>query len=237
MPNDARSMDAPSGTVAPGTGYPSGAKGPVTVFLADDHRMLLQGLCTLLSVERDVEVIGQASDGHEVVMQVRNLAPDVLVLDITMPGLSGIDVCRELRQDAKKPAILILSVHNDEEYVAQAIANGAAGYLLKDAAVEDLARAIRQVAAGQFFLGEKIPVSAMARVAQTGGDPYESLSPREREVLRLSAEGKSLREMGEALCIGAKTVDTHKRRLMKKLDLDTTMDLLKYTVRRGLIRL
>ncbi len=225
----------PDNTIALEIKSGSGTAKQLRVFLADDHQMFLQGLQVMLGREPDMEIIGHASNGQEVVEQVRKIHPEVLVLDITMPGLNGVEVCRQLCRDAVHPAILILSVHNDEEYIAQAITAGAAGYLLKEAAAEDLTQAIRKVAQGQFYLGENIPASAMARVAQSAGDPYESLSPRERDVLRFAAEGKGNREIGEALCIGPKTVDTHKRRLMKKLSLDTSMDMLKFAIRRGLI--
>ncbi|MEI8195530.1 MAG: response regulator transcription factor [Phycisphaerae bacterium] len=227
----------PDNTIEPEIKSGSGTAKQLQVFLADDHQMFLQGLQVMLGREADMAIIGHASNGQEVVEQVRKVHPDVLVLDITMPGLNGVEVCRQLCRDTVHPAILILSVHNDEEYISQAITAGAAGYLLKEAAAEDLTQAIRKVAMGQFYLGDNIPASAMARVAQSAGDPYESLSPRERDVLRFAAEGKGNREIGEALCIGPKTVDTHKRRLMKKLSLDTSMDMLKFAIRRGLIRL
>lgn len=207
---------------------------PLRVFLVDDHRMLLEGLASVLGQEKDIEIIGANSDSRQALEQIRQLHPDVLVLDVIMPGMSGLEVCRELRNDPYRPAILMLSVHNEEQIVAQAIGAGASGYLLKDAAAQELARAIRQVARGHFFLGDGISPAAITRVAGVLSDPYNSLSPREREVLRLAAEGKNNIEIGLQIGVGAKTVDTHKRRLMRKLGLETPVDLVKFAIRHGI---
>lgn len=208
----------------------------VRVVLADDHKMFLQGLIAVLGRETDIEIVGHCGNGREALELAEQLQPDVLVLDITMPGLNGIEACRELRKSDNHPPILILSVHNDEQYISQALAAGASGYLLKEAATEDLAHAIREVANGHFYLGDGISAAAIEHLMKSPKDPYESLSPREHEVFRLTVEGKGNREIGEALSIGPKTVDTHKRRLMKKLGLETQVEMLKYAIRRGIIR-
>ena len=209
---------------------------PIQVFLVDDHRMLLEGLVALLRQAKGLDIVGYNADSREALGQVRQLQPDVLVLDVSMPGLGGIEFCRELQKDEVQPAILMLSVHSDEQIVAQAIGAGASGYLLKDAAAPDLARAIRQVAQGHFFLGEGIAATTIARVAGPASSPYNSLSAREREVLRLVVEGGSNAEVGLKLGIAPKTVDTHKRHLKKKLGLETSMDLLKFAIREGITR-
>ena len=208
----------------------------VHIFLVDDHQMLLEGLVSILGRETDIVIVGQSADSRQGLEQVRQLQPDVLVLDITMPGLSGIDVCRELQKDEIRPAVLILSVHKDEQVIAQAIEAGASGYLLKDAATQELAHAIRQVSRGHFFLGDGISTAAIARIAGSGSEPYNRLSPREREVLRLVVEGKSNIEVGQEIGVSAKTVDTHKRRLLKKLGLPNSTELVKFAIRAGIIR-
>lgn len=208
----------------------------VRVFLVDDHRMLLEGLVALLRQEKGLEIVGYNTDSRQALGQVRLLQPDVLVLDISMPGLDGIEFCRQIQKDKVRPAILMLSVHSDEQIVAQAIGAGASGYLLKEAATQDLARAIHQVSRGHFFLGEGIAATAIARVAGATSNRYNELSPREQEVLRLVVEGGSSAEVGLELGVGAKTVDTHKRRLMKKLGVENSMELVKFAIREGITR-
>lgn len=215
---------------------PSRTQAGLKVFLADDHRMFLEGICAVLNLEDGINVVGRSANAKLVVEEVRKLRPDVVVLDISMPEANGIDLCREVCRIEPKPAVLMLSVHSSEEYIAQAVVAGASGYLLKEAACDELGRAIRAVAAGHFYLGDGIPASALQRIARPSADPYESLSPRERDVLRLTAQGFALRDIGEALGIGPKTVDTHRRRLMKKLAIDNYMDLLKFAIRQGLVK-
>lgn len=207
----------------------------IRVLLADDHRMFLQGLMAVLGREKDIEIVGQGVDGRSALELTEKLKPDVLVLDITMPELNGIEVCRELRNSQSRPSILMLSVHNEEQYIAQALAAGASGYMLKEAAAGELAHAIREVASGHFYLGDGISASAIEHLLKSPRDPFESLSPREREVFRLSVEGKGNREIGETLSIGPKTVDTHRRRLMKKLGLESQVEMIKYAIRRGIV--
>lgn len=208
----------------------------VRVVLIDDHRMLLEGLISVLEQEKDIEIVGFNTDSVRGLQQVRELQPDVLVLDITMPVIDGIELCRQLQKDEIRPAVLILSVHKDEQVVSQAVGAGASGYLLKDAATQELAHGIRQVARGHFFLGDGISARAIARMAGTGEAPYSRLSDREREVLRLVVEGKNNIEAGGTIGISPKTIDTHKRRILKKLGLESPMELVRFAIREGIIR-
>lgn len=206
------------------------------VVLIDDHRMLLEGLISVLGREKDIEIVGFNTDSVSGLRQVRELQPDVLVLDLTMPVLDGIELCHQLQQDEVRPAVLILSVHRDEQIIAQAIGAGASGYLLKDAATQELAHGIRQVSCGHFFLGDGISAGAIARMAGAADNPYSRLSAREREVLRLVVEGKNNIEAGSAIGISPKTIDTHKRRILKKLGLESPMELVRFAIREGIIR-
>lgn len=214
---------------------PTGASA-VRVVLIDDHRMLLEGLISVLGREKDIEIIGFNTDSVSGLQQVRELQPDVLVLDITMPVLDGIELCRQLQQDEVRPAVLILSVHRDEQIISQAVSAGASGYLLKDAAAQELAHGIRQVSRGHFFLGDGISAGAIARMAGAAGTPYSRLSAREREVLRLVVEGKNNIEAGNTIGISPKTIDTHKRRILKKLGLESPVELVRFAIREGIIR-
>jgi DNA-binding NarL/FixJ family response regulator len=206
----------------------------ISVFLADDHAMVREGLASLLDQEAAFTVVGQCGKGLDVVEQVIDARPDVVVLDIMMPGLNGLDICRELTRKAKSVAILMLSMCEDEQFVARALEYGASGYLLKDAVGEQLAEAIRAVAQGQLYLGQGISRNVLNHLAE--GDPYESLTNRERQVLQCIAEGMTNRQVAEQLGLAVKTVDTHRMRLMRKLDIHDQTNLVRFAVRRGMIQ-
>ena len=208
----------------------------ITVFLADDHTMVREGLAALVAKEPDFHVVGQCGEGLQVVEQVLELCPDVAILDIMMPGLNGLDVCRELTKKAKSLAVLILSMYEDEQFIARALEYGASGYLLKESASEQLAKAIRAAGRGELFLGPGIPRTVLDHMSDHQ-DPYESLTTRERQVLQCVAEGKTNRQIAEQLGLAVKTVDTHRMRLMRKLNIHDQTNLVKFAVRRGLVSL
>ena len=209
----------------------------IRVFLADDHAMVREGLAALVAKDPRIEVIGQCGDGMQVIEQAAGLKPDVAVLDITMPGLNGLDVCRELRRRCPSTPVLILTMHDEEQFVASALENGASGYLLKESAADELAAAIHRVMDGELYLGPGISRSALSLVGRGDEDPYNQLTTRERQVLTMIAEGLTNRQIAESLDLAVKTVDTHRTRLMKKLDIHDQTSLVKYAIKRGIIPL
>jgi DNA-binding NarL/FixJ family response regulator len=209
----------------------------IGVLLVDDHTMVREGLASLLSKDPQVDVVGQIGEGLKVVEEVRRTRPDVVVLDIAMPGLNGLDICRQLTRKFRQTAVLILTMHDDAEFVARALEYGASGYLLKEAAGDQLTMAVRAVARGEFYLGPGISKNALLRIGHSGDDPYERLTPRERQVFQLIAEGKTSREISEVLKVAVKTIDTHRAHLMRKLDIHDRTSLVKYALRRGTVTL
>lgn len=211
----------------------------IRVVLAEDHQVVRQGLRALLEAEADLAVIGEADDGLQVVERVRDLAPDVLVLDWMLPGLQGLEVTRQILKEAPTTEILILSMHADESYVIQALRAGASGYVLKDAGASELVKAIHECVAGRRYLSETLPAAAIeeaVRRRQTGQlDPYHSLTNREREILQMVAEGDTNQEIADRLSISRRTVETHRLNLMRKLDLQNQADVTRYAIKRGLI--
>jgi len=205
------------------------------VFLADDHAMVREGLASLVSGENDIDVVGQCGNGLDVLPQVLANHPDVVVLDVTLPGLNGLDLCRDLTRQGDGVTVLMLTMHNDEEFVARALENGATGYLLKESAADQLAPAIRRVVAGDLYLGPGIPRRVLERIGSVSDDPYHKLSSRERQVLQLIAEGKTNRKIAEKLGLATKTIDTHRTRLMRKLNIHDQTSLVKFAIRRGII--
>ncbi|MCK5113917.1 MAG: response regulator transcription factor [Phycisphaerae bacterium] len=207
----------------------------IEIFLADDHAMVREGLAALVEADEGIEVVGQCGDGLKVVSEVLACNPDVVILDITMPGLNGLDICRELVKKCDGISVLVLTMHSNEQFIAQALENGATGYLLKESAAEKLNEAIRRVASGEIFLGPGIPRNVLQRLGQIERDPYQKLSTRERQVLQLIAEGKTNRIVAEVLGLSTKTVDTHRTRLMRKLNIHDQTSLVKFAIRKGII--
>jgi DNA-binding NarL/FixJ family response regulator len=213
----------------------------ITIVLADDHRIVRQGLRVLLTTESDFKVIGEADDGREALELVKRLSPDVLVLDLMMPGLNGLEVARQLNKQASKVGVVVLSMHDDEGFVLEALANGVSAYVLKDSNSSDLVQAVREVAAGRRYLSPPLSDRAietyqqMAKIGTT--DSHETLTTREREVLQLSAEGHTNSEIATRLGISTRTAETHRSHLMHKLALHTQSDLIRYALRRGVIPL
>lgn len=207
----------------------------IKIFLADDHAMVREGFAALLRADEGIEVVGQCGDGLKVVADVIMHAPDVVILDITMPGLNGLDICRELVRKCNGISVLMLTMHSNEQFIAQALENGATGYLLKDSAAEKLSEAIRRVAAGEIFLGPGISRNVLQRLGQIEKDPYQKLSTRERQVLQMIAEGKTNRVVAKILELSTKTIDTHRTRLMRKLSIHDQTTLVKFAIRKGII--
>jgi two-component system response regulator NreC len=212
-----------------------------TIVLAEDHLILREGLRALLSAEPDLTVVGEAAEGIGVAALVERLHPDLLVVDLMMPGLGGLDVIDQVRQRAPRTRSIVLSMHADEAYVLAALRNGAAAYVLKNAGVEDLLQAIRAVLAGQIYLSPQLSERALQayvdRARTATGDSYDALTPREREVLHLVAEGNTSAEIAERLSISPRTAEIHRTNLMRKLDLHSQTELVRYAIKRGLISL
>ena len=213
---------------------------PIRILLADDHAILRRGLKALLEREADVEVVGEAADGRQTLQQVEALRPVVVVLDITMPNLNGIEAARQIQAKGWGTAIIILSMHSDEGYVLRALRAGAKGYLLKDTVEAELIRAIHAVAGGKAYFSpevSKLLVEDYVQGMQQRGleDSSDLLTPREREVLQLLAEGKSSKDIARLLDLSVYTVDTHKSNLMQKLSLHSMAELILYAVRKGII--
>lgn len=213
----------------------------IRVLLVDDHQMMRQGLRALLSAETDIEIAGEAADGRTALDLVRTLLPDVVVMDIGMPELNGIEATRQIRTQHPKVRVVALSTHTDKRYVHHMLAAGACGYVLKIAAHGELVRAVRAASLGRTYLSAEIAGSVVERStrAHDGGDvsAYSTLGAREREVLQLVAEGKTSAETAKEMHISVKTVETHRRNIAQKLGLRGTAELTKYAIREGLTSL
>ncbi len=214
----------------------------IKVLLVDDHAILREGVHALLAREPDILVVGEAGDGQEALEQVPRLKPDVVIMDIVMPRMNGLEATRLIRERHPKSRVLILSMYDDHEYVVQIIQAGASGYVLKRVVTEDLVRAIHEVHAGESFLYPPIAAKLIGDYLEvTKGErrygPGEPLTAREREVLKLIAEGHTNQEIAEQLGLSRKTVDSHRANAMRKLDLHDVTEVVKYAIRTGLITL
>ncbi len=210
------------------------------LLLGDDHTLVRHGLRKILEERADWEIVGEADDGRSAVKKALALQPDVAVLDIGMPLLNGIDATRQIVHKAPNVKVLILSMHSDETYVTRALNAGATGYLLKDSAGKDLIKAVTAVSQGEAFFSpavSRLMLDDYMRRAATSGvtDRYDTLSDREREIFQLVAEGRSNKEVAELLGISPATVETHRARILQKLDIHNTAELVLYAVRRGVI--
>ena len=210
-----------------------------TIVLADDHHIVRQGLRVLLEGQPDFQLVGEAGDGLEAVQLTERLKPDVLIIDLMMPSLNGLEATRQVSQRSPHTRVVILSMHANEAYVLEALRNGAAGYVLKDSSAADLVQAVREVVTGRRYLSSPLSERAIAAYVQKASDvaldPYEMLTNREREVLHLAAEGYTNAEIADQLSISPRTAETHRANLMHKLGLRTHTDLIRYALRRGIL--
>lgn len=213
---------------------------PIRVLLADDHVLIRAGLRMVVDAQPDLTVVGEAGDGREALAMAESLKPDVVVMDIGMPTLNGIEAAHQVREKLPDIQIVMLSMHADEGYILRALKAGAKAYLLKDSAEADLARAIRAAAEGKSFfspaVGKVLLEDYVRKLQRSGGeDSYDLLSPREREILQLVAEGKSSKDIANLLNLSVYTVETHRARVMQKLNLRGIPELILYAVRKGII--
>jgi DNA-binding NarL/FixJ family response regulator len=207
----------------------------LSLLLADDHILVRQGLRSLLDREK-IQVIAEAADGQEVIRLAEAHHPDIAVLDISMPTLNGIDAARELGRSCPKTKVILLTQHEEEQYLHEALQSGVRGYVLKSQVVNDLVHAIRQVSRGGFYLSPGVSQAVVEAYRTKSERPSDPLSVRERQVLQLIAEGKSTKDVASLLGISVKTAESHRSRLMRKLDIHETASLVRYAVRRGLIQ-
>ena len=203
------------------------------VILADDHAILREGLALLLA--SDVELVATVSNGNELLSAARRLLPDLIVADVTMPGLGGLDALRTLRSAGLDTRFVILTVHADASIAAEAIRAGASAYVVKEAAGEELLQAIRQALAGRTYLSPMVAGDVVQRLAQGIPNPAEALTLRQREVLRLLAEGRRVKEIAGTLGLSVRTVETHKYEIMHLLGIDNTVELVKFAIRQGIV--
>lgn len=212
----------------------------VRVFVCDDHTIFREGLKAIFRHEPSVEIVGEASDGRQCLDAIMKVRPDVVLTDIAMPNLSGFDVARRVQQTGKDIRVIILTMYEEEEVVARCLDAGVAGYVLKDAPLSELTQAIHVVQKGGQYLSPRVLKKVVAQYVKGAGHTetsYDRLSDREREILKLLADGLSIKEIASQLTLSVKTVDAHKYNLMRKLDLHDRSDLIKYAIQRKLIRI
>jgi len=219
---------------------PPTTKGKIRVLLADDHAIVREGVKMILTAEPDIEVVGEAEDGRQAVELAKKLRPDVAVLDISMPGINGIEATRQIKAALPDIHTLALTMHSDDTYVFQLLKAGASGYVLKRAAATDLVQAIRAARRGEAFLYPSVAKAVVADYLKRlktgeGRETYDGLTDREKEILTLVADGATNQEIAQKLYISVKTVQTHRAHIMEKLNLHDRTKLVRYAIRKGLI--
>ena len=213
----------------------------IRVLIADDHGLMRAGVRALLQATEDIDVVGEAEDGDEAVREVLRLAPDVVLMDVAMPGLGGLEATLLIRRQSPDVKVLVLTQYDDREYVSRFLKAGVSGYVLKRAAASELVAAIRAVERGGLVLDPEIARDVLLEKGRDGAptqaeDPYETLTDREKQVLKLVAEGGSNKEVAETLGISVKTAMAHREHLMEKLDVHSRTELIRFALRRGVIR-
>jgi len=218
---------------------PVSAKEKIKILVADDHPVVRKGLQMCLARQPDLVIVGEAGNGPEALQKTQELAPDIVLMDINMPGLSGLEVTQEIHRLNLKVKVLILSVYSNKEYVFKIIQAGAHGYVSKEAPPEDLLRAIETVQSGDSFFSPEIARAALSQMVNNGGktEPCPQLTAREREVLVLIAEGQSNKEIANRLGIGVRTIETHRERIMRRLNIRSVAGLTKFAIINGLVTL
>lgn len=215
------------------------ARPSIRLVIADDHTLVRESLVAVLTASGGCQVVGQAADGLQAVALCTELDPDVAIIDLSMPHLGGLEVVRRLKEGAPRTRALVLTMHEDEEYLLQAVRAGASGFLLKDSPAAELVEAVRNVAAGRGHFGPKASRVLAAQLQHPGRDledPYRDLTAREREVFHLIVEGQTTKEIARRLGISAKTAENHRAGVLRKLDARNSADVVRYAVRRGLVR-
>ena len=208
------------------------------IVIAEDHTILREGLLSLLSSEPELRVVGEAKDGREAIRRVEQLEPDLILMDLSMPRMNGVEAIREIKNRIPETRVLALTVHKAEEFVLEVLQAGADGYVLKDASSKELVMAIRSVLGGQRYLSPAVSqmvIEGYLAGRKTSESPWDTLTKREREILKLIAEGHKNKEIADYLCISVKTVEKHRANLMKKLDLHSAAALTAYAMERGLV--
>ena len=214
---------------------------PIRIILADDHQIVRQGLRILLEAEPDMEIIAEADNGRKVLKQAQELLPDIIIMDLSMPELNGIEATRQILSGAPEVKVIALSMHSDSLFVLNMIKSGASGYLLKDCALEELVKAIRAVVDDKTYLSPGVSDIVIRDFVTgwqtTNSSAFSVLSPREREVLQLMAEGRTTNQIADGLCVSVKTVEAHRKQVMTKLGIHSVAELTKYAIRQGLTSL
>ncbi len=211
----------------------------ITIFLADDHAVLRDGMKFMIEAQANMQVVGMAANGREAVQKIEQLSPNVAIMDISMPELNGIEATQQVSDLSPQTRVIILSMHHSPEHINRALQAGARGYLLKESASNEIIEAITQVNAGQRYLSQKVSAQMVDQLLNpketgSGANALASLSPREREVLQLVVEGKTTAEISDSLALSTRTIDNYRSRIMQKLGINTLPDLVKFAIRHGI---